>query len=161
MSGDLNQLSGASDRGTPSELPSNTRWGVYLLLIAIAVGNMSGRLLSVNSVDKAQLESARIKDRLAATEKRLRADGVTGDALAAQMEAEKARLSHDLQLQRPFLSANDRSRWLTIRSLVERGTYEIDAIRAEPTWDSIDVVAHTGRDGEQHFYSSKPPLLAT
>jgi hypothetical protein len=59
------------------------------------------------------------------------------------------------------LSANDRSRWLTIRSLVENGTYEIDEIMAEPTWDSIDTVKHIGRDGKPHIYSSKPPLLAT
>jgi len=50
---------------------------------------------------------------------------------------------------------------MTIRSLVERGTYEIDAIREEPTWDSIDVVRHEGSDGQLHYYSSKPPLLAT
>ncbi len=70
-------------------------------------------------------------------------------------------LREDLKLQRPFLSANDRSRWLTIRSLVERGTYEIDGLIGEPTWDTIDMVQHRGRDGELHLYSSKPPLLAT
>ena len=41
-----------------SSLPARVRWGVYLLLIAISVGNMTGRLLSVNSVDKSQLEVA-------------------------------------------------------------------------------------------------------
>lgn len=68
-----------------------------------------------------------------------------------------------------FLSANDRSRWCTVATLVERGTYAIDEQIAitHPTkrnrrpWDSIDKVRHLGRDGEQHFYSSKPPLLAT
>ena len=40
------------------------RWGVYLVLIAVAVGNMTGRLLAVNSVDKVQLEAARISERL-------------------------------------------------------------------------------------------------
>ena len=74
---------------------------------------------------------------------------------------EEARLRNELQLQRPFLSANDRSRWMTIRSLVEHGTYEIDAIVGQPTWDTIDMVQHRGRDGELHLYSSKPPLLAT
>ncbi len=66
------------------------RWGIYLVLIAVATGNMTGRLLAVNSVDKAALE--------------------------------KSRGGKDV-LQRPFLSANDRSRWMTIRSLVEHGTY--------------------------------------
>jgi hypothetical protein len=104
------------------------RWGVYLVLIGVAVGNMTGRLLAVNSVDKAALEAVR---------------------------------GGDVPLQRPFLSANDRSRWLTVRALVERGTYEIDELISEPTWDTIDMVQHRGRDGQLHLYSSKPPLLAT
>jgi len=68
-----------------------------------------------------------------------------------------------------FLSANDRSRWSTVACLVERGTYVIDeqiAIqnpihRNRRPWDTIDKVRHLGRDGKQHYYSSKPPLLAT
>ncbi|HWL08301.1 MAG TPA: hypothetical protein VNQ76_07850 [Planctomicrobium sp.] len=51
-------------------------------------------------------------------------------------------------------SANDRSRWCTVWSLVERNTYQIDEIRQRPGWDTIDIVRH-----EDHFYSSKPPLL--
>jgi len=63
----------------------------------------------------------------------------------------------------PFLSANDRSRWLTIRALGDHNTYEIDrVIEAPPSdWRSIDVVQHQGPDGKLHFYSSKPPLLPT
>lgn len=61
----------------------------------------------------------------------------------------------------PFLSANDRSRWCTVRSLVEFGTYEIDEVIRDRGWNTIDKVQHTGNDGEPHFYSSKPPLLAT
>jgi hypothetical protein len=61
----------------------------------------------------------------------------------------------------PFLSANDRSRWCTIRALVEHGTYAIDEVIQDDHWDTIDKVRHTGRDGQQHFYSSKPPLLTT
>jgi hypothetical protein len=57
----------------------------------------------------------------------------------------------------PMFSANDRSRWCTVWSLVERGTYQIDEIIQRPGWDTIDKVKF--RDG--HFYSSKPPLLAT
>ena len=59
----------------------------------------------------------------------------------------------------PFISANDRSRWCTIRALVEEHTYEIDNVIAERGWDTIDKVSHYGRDGEQHYYSSKPTLL--
>lgn len=54
----------------------------------------------------------------------------------------------------PLGSANDRSRWCTVWSLVERGTFQIDEIRRRPGWDTIDMVRHEG-----HFYSSKPPLL--
>ena len=56
----------------------------------------------------------------------------------------------------PLQSANDRSRWCTVRSLVELGTYQIDQARQLPGWDTIDLVRH-----EDHFYSTKPPLLAT
>jgi hypothetical protein len=65
------------------------------------------------------------------------------------------------------LSANDRSRWATAWSLVERGSYQIDEIDSlrvlhEPSgkrrlrFRTIDKVRHEG-----HFYSSKPPLLPT
>ncbi|MEX0793073.1 MAG: hypothetical protein WD045_08050 [Pirellulaceae bacterium] len=63
--------------------------------------------------------------------------------------------------QHPFLSANDRSRWATIRALVDHGTYEIDQVIVDRRWDSIDKVRHIGRDGKQHYYSSKPPLYPT
>ncbi len=57
----------------------------------------------------------------------------------------------------PFFSANDRSRWCTVWSLVERGTYSIDEIVQRPGWETIDIVRW--KDG--HFYSSKPTLLPT
>ncbi len=71
-----------------------------------------------------------------------------------------------------FLSANDRSRWCTVASLVERGSYAIDAQeQATATsrftnktlrpWPTIDKVRHTGEDGQLHYYSSKPPLFPT
>jgi hypothetical protein len=61
-----------------------------------------------------------------------------------------------------MLSANDRSRWCTIRSLVDHGTYEIDGvIKRKTDWYTIDMVRHKGTDGLEHYYSSKPPLLPT
>lgn len=56
----------------------------------------------------------------------------------------------------PMFSANDRSRWCTVWSLAERGTYQIDEIIRQPGWDTIDKVRYN-----EHFYSSKPPLLST
>jgi len=67
----------------------------------------------------------------------------------------------------PFLSANDRSRWATIRALGEEGTYELDDIifdsrgRRVRGWHSIDLVRHRAADGREHYYSSKPTLLTT
>ena len=55
----------------------------------------------------------------------------------------------------PLQSANDRSRWATVWSLTEQGTFVIDAIDAVPAWQTIDKVQHEG-----HLYSSKPALLA-
>lgn len=62
----------------------------------------------------------------------------------------------------PLQSANDRSRWCTVWSLVERGTYQIDEIDQSPNWSTIDKVRHTpAGEADAHFYSSKPPLLST
>ncbi|MCH7989283.1 MAG: hypothetical protein IID46_09055 [Planctomycetes bacterium] len=56
----------------------------------------------------------------------------------------------------PLLSANDRSRWCTVWSLVERKTYAVDEIIQQPGWDTIDKVRY-----QDHFYSTKPALLPT
>lgn len=56
----------------------------------------------------------------------------------------------------PLKSANDRSRWSTVWALVHRGTYQIDEIDQQSDWRTIDKVRH-----DEHFYSSKPPILAT
>ncbi len=63
---------------------------------------------------------------------------------------------------KPFFSANDRSRWATVRALGDHGTFELDQVLASDDgrqWDSIDKVRHIGTDGQLHSYSSKPPLL--
>lgn len=115
---------------TLSDVPddrSALRRQIYWVLIALSAGAMIGRVLAVNSVDKAALEVVRAREG-----------------------------RRDWQLQRPFLSGNDRSRWCTIRALVEQGTYAIDDIQTQPGWDTIDMVKHDGR-----LYSSKPPLLPT
>ena len=62
----------------------------------------------------------------------------------------------------PLQSANDRSRWATVWSLVERGTYQIDEIDSHAKWSTIDKVRFRANETEPwHFYSSKPPLLST
>jgi hypothetical protein len=75
----------------------------------------------------------------------------------------------------PTFSSNDKSRWATIRALVDDGTYVIGrrvevrlpwfgrvrydtGILAEPAYRSLDVVMNPET---KEFYSSKPPLMAT
>jgi len=123
------------------------RRGVYLLLVALAVGDITGRLWAVNSVDTVRLENHLNEE--------------------ARKKAPPGKEPKVRNLQRPFLSGNDRSRWCTVRALVEHGTYAIDDIVSQPNWDTIDMVKHDGRGNpapgpdEGHLYSSKPPLLAT
>lgn len=64
----------------------------------------------------------------------------------------------------PLFSANDRSRWAMVLALVDHRRFEIDDVikRADgrrTKWHTIDLVQHRGRDGRQHYYSSKPPFL--
>ncbi len=67
----------------------------------------------------------------------------------------------------PMFGSNDRSRWATVRSLVDEGTYVVGYREAgqpdrgiifEDGYQSIDkvMIPETGE-----FYSSKPPLLTT
>src|SRR6478609_4365244 len=94
---DTNNL-GAS----PSVLSAHVRWGVYLLLIAVAIGNITGRILAVNSVDKIQQETGRFRDSIERQRKQLIAAGVQGEQLESRMAVEEARIRNEQLLQRPF-----------------------------------------------------------
>ncbi len=69
--------------------------------------------------------------------------------------------------QPTMMGANDISRWCTVWSLLERGTYVIDDCPwHSETQDKIQKPAtppQIGPDGEpvKHYYSSKPALLST
>lgn len=66
-----------------------------------------------------------------------------------------------------LIEANDISRWCTVWSLVERGTYVIDDCPWQvKTQDKVFVTnpwekVEPGKERPRHFYSSKPPLLPT
>ena len=137
------------------------RWTVYLLLIAVAVGNMAGRLLAVDSVDMQSLQKDRIHREILLAEQQLEKKGLTETELHLQLAAAEEEIRKKHRYLRPCLSANDRSRWLAIRALVEQGTYAIEGVHDRQRWNTIDMVQHRGRDGELHLYSSKPPLLIT
>ncbi|MEE8453090.1 MAG: hypothetical protein V3R99_14285 [Thermoguttaceae bacterium] len=146
------------------------RRSVYLLLIFLGMGGLLGRMFAVESVDKIALEDYRLKkvtEKLDRARKTYEAKGLEGERLEAELAkfADNEGLKQFAELRRPFLSANDRSRWCTLRALVEDDLrveghpYSIDNVIDEPKWDTIDMVKHGGHLG--HLYSSKPPLFPT
>jgi len=141
------------------------RRSVYVLLIVLSAGVVLGRILAVDSVDVEALEKYRIERLPVELEKkreRLQRQGVRPERIEQELRRVEADLWSRARLRRPFLSANDRSRWCTVRALVEEemrvegALYAIDNVVQEPNWDTIDMVKHDG-----HLYSSKPPLLPT
>jgi hypothetical protein len=87
-------------------------------------------------------------------------------ALIAITAATAQVLGHTLRTPSQ-LEANDISRWCTVWSLLERGTYRIDECPWQnKTQDKVqkpDPFAPQlpGQNRAEHFYSSKPPLLPT
>ncbi len=130
---------------------ARARRSVAWILAAMAIGGALGRIGAVSSVDRWALEKRLVTDAVA----KAKADGAPADPTAI-----RRRIEQEKRVIRPFLSANDRSRWLTVRALVEQGTFAIDGLVGEPGWDTIDAVAHHDAAGRLRLYSSKPPLLA-
>jgi len=115
---------------------------VYALLIAVAAGMSTARIIGVERVYE---------------------PSTPNPAVWPPERPEKM----------PTFSSNDRSRWATIRSLVENGTYAIGERVKDPTtttgyrdkgivfndgYKTIDVIKNPETD---MFYSSKPPLFST
>jgi hypothetical protein len=145
------------------------RRSIYGILICIGIGLMIGRILAVDSVDFRRLADTKFKqplaDKRAALELQRQSKGLTGVEIGYILQGDETDLAIRGGLWRPFLSANDRSRWCTVRALVEPdmqvpgAPYAIDNVidrNRNPGWDTIDKVWHNG-----HYYSSKPPLLST
>ena len=144
-------------------MDANTRKSIYALLILLSLGLILGRILAVDTVDNRSLQKYRLNQipkQLAEKEKRLRDQGATDADIQNELAATEAKLQRDATLCFPFFSANDRSRWCTIRAVVdpemrvEGAPFAIDKVRMEKGWDTIDMVCHDG-----HYYSSKPPLF--
>ncbi|HMF12452.1 MAG TPA: hypothetical protein VKE94_09105, partial [Gemmataceae bacterium] len=123
-----------------------TRRLVYAMLIVVAAGALAGRILAVERVYEPSIA-------------RKSTDPESG--WSQPWPAEKPEPT-------PTFGSNDRSRWATVRALVDEGHYWIGYrdeqrndhgfVITEPTWFTIDKVLDpkTGK-----FYSSKPPFLAT
>jgi hypothetical protein len=145
----------------------DTRRTVYLLLSAVALAIAAAKVLGAENV----YEPSRYKPPLGA-------DGTPGyghepDRLWPPERPDPT----------PMFSSNDKSRWATVRALVDHGTYVIgkriypdgrdpgtyrdEGIITEPQYKSLDIVLKPLPDGslggrqERLYYSSKPPLFAT
>ena len=103
--------------GRRGESRARTRHGVYAILAAVVLGGLLGRIGAVTSVDKIALEKRIVADAIAKA---------ATSGLPVDEQAIRQRIEERKRLMRPFLSANDRSRWLTMRALVERGSFTID-----------------------------------
>jgi hypothetical protein len=150
---------------TAADARGQLRRSVYWLLIAAGVGMMLGRIFAIDSVNLQKLEETKlnkIAEDLKEKRQDLESKGVRGKELEEELARCKARWLEKARLCRPFLSANDRSRWCTVRALVEDDMrvegvpYAIDKVIQQQNWDTIDMVKREG-----HLYSSKPPLLPT
>jgi len=164
-----------------------TRQQIYTLLIVISAALMLGRIIAVNRTDMQGLQKYRIEQipkTIADKEKRLRAaeNPPTEEELQADLERTRERELANATFDLPVFSANDRSRWNTIRVLIEPDMrvqrtvklpeglerietvwYAIDKAQNVRGWDTIDMVKHDLPDdpGVGYLYSSKPPLLPT
>ena len=112
------------------------RQSVYWLLICLSAGMMLGRIMAMDAVDRTALAKDRLSRIAAELDRRkvqLRQQGLGDEALEKELARIEAQLRRDAQLRRPFLSANDRSRWCTVRALVEPDMRVEGALRMPST----------------------------
>ena len=171
----------------PSDQRAALRKSVYTLLIVIGIGAILGRIFAVDDVSSSRLAAQlQVEAQRRYQEKKadLESQGLPPEKIERELAKTRGALARWAGIQRPFLSANDRSRWCTLRALVERDMwvavevqtadgkkqlrwvpYAINRVLAEPGWDTIDMVKHPlpshGPGGQAFLYSSKPPLLPT
>jgi len=137
---------------------------VYLILIAVGTGAMLGRILALDAIDRTAVQEYRIQSALNKkfkdldkAAKALEQQGYDEDQIEEALQIKEKRRKEEnrlralIDLRRPFLSANDRSRWCTVRALVEPdmrvegAPYAIDKVIQGPSWDTIDMVKHNRR----------------
>jgi hypothetical protein len=150
---------------------------------------MFGRIIAVDRIDYKELQGYKwklnnklYKEKNERLKGRLERGEIVHESYVREMKKTYRDLIKDTQYETPILSGNDRSRWGTIRALVEpdmRVTrkiknkdgsesdkivwYAIDKVQNEKGFDTIDMVKHTLPDDPEtgYLYSSKPPLLPT
>lgn len=130
---------------------SDLRRSVYLLLIAVAVAVAAAKVVGAENV----IEPSRYKS-------------PTKDGYGYEEKREWPRERPD---PTPMFSSNDKSRWATVRALIDNGTFVIgkrvydpydpkkytdEGIVSEGQYRSLDIVMNPET---KEFYSSKPPLF--
>ena len=154
-----------------------TRKQIYTILILLSAGLMLGQIIATNRTDTLLLQQSRFSavnniynEREKELEKQLE-DGIVSEGefseQSSELEKRRQQALDNERRELPVFSANDRSRWATIRVLVEPdmrvqqtvtladGTektetvwYAIDKAQNVRGWDTIDMVKHdiAGRD---------------
>ncbi len=139
--------------------PAALRRSFYLLLLTVSVGIATAKIVGAENVTEPS-----------------RYHPPTGESFGADRDEEyipKRVWPKTRPEPTPTFSSNDKSRWATIRALVENGTYVVGkrsnfrdksapwddtGIIFQPDYQSLDKVMDP-ETGE--FYSSKPPLFPT
>ena len=145
---------------------NETRRSVYLILMTVALAISTAKIVGAENV----LEPSRYKSPVSK-------EGTKGYGSELDREWPSERPDPT-----PMFSSNDKSRWATIRCLVDEGTYVIgrrvypdgndpktfkdEGVVTEPQYRSLDIVLRPlGGDAAgpqtREFYSSKPPLFPT
>ncbi len=104
------------------DVRSKSRKLVYHILIVIALGVGFGKIIGVDSVYDRGIQNYRLAQIPSVMEKKakeLTEKGVEGERFESELKRVYQATLADANKARPTLSANDRSRWATIRALVE------------------------------------------
>jgi hypothetical protein len=166
--------------------PARLRRLSYTLLITVAVAAVCGRILSALNVYEPYLYAQDPARTAASAVLLLGAQHAPEAAVLVAVGESRWRKADagyrprvwpaDPPESMPTFGSNDRSRWDTVRALVDNGTYVIGyrdydtdthqyrdrGIVTEEGWQTSDKVLHPQLHGQtQWFLSSKPPLFPT
>ena len=129
---------------------------VYCTLIAVALGVAFGKIVSVDSAPDRAIQNyrlAQIPKTLETRAKELTAKNLNDEQFNREMTRIYNALVADAMKARPTLSANDRSRWATIRALVEKDARVYRYVpndKAAP-YSTTDVLRNCSYDCPEKF----------
>lgn len=103
-------------------MDSSLRKQIYFLLILISSGIILGRIIATDNVADRSVQNYRLQQipkQLEEKKRDLQKKGISPDEIGRRLQKWTVSLIQDARKARPTLSANDRSRWLTMRALIE------------------------------------------